>query len=397
MPSKLEDQVDQDREDLQAFGDGLSDFERVRLGEELAKIIDNKRKKEGHGFPSVLPKEIITKKVLKQLFPDERRAVAFLWAIRDGDEALLKIEEDKNRITQDIRNSSQRKWREHPELIKKIFKLDKSTMENIQKDIKSILLYGVTDPQEYADLLGDGAANLIDDWITAEVTDFRMGNYIKSLDWAVTKSKEQLIQGTYLDLAKVSLEKWLISAALFGQANRSMTCRSLMSLFSGNNRNRPADMLKTMRCVARRVIQDEDEMMVNRYREGNWLDVTVSVGDQNRVLYFQAISSKNSVSSLNEIGIRSIGYLSLNQEVNVVFDDSVLNAEKIRRKIKKAFNEWARVHRGRTDIDELLPEFIYRYNKERRYLLGWKLINPLLRSLMLNVVNSNDQVPMADV
>jgi hypothetical protein len=288
-------------------------------------------------------------------------------------------------MAQSLSNGSPRKWREHPDLLQKIFKLDKPTMERLNRDLKSKLLYAIADPIEFSELLGDWSINLVDDWITAEITCFKMVNYIENLNITEIRSKVELVQGTYLGLVDVDLDKWLISAALFAQATRSLTGKSLASVLDRQGRNRPVAMLTAMRIAVKRFVEDEDDLMTKRYLDGDWLDVSLSIGDEFRNLNFQVISPNCSVSQLNELGMRSIGRLSLNPDVNVVFDGSVQNAGELKNKVAKAFKGWVQSHRRRTGIDELLPEFIHRYNMDRRYLLGWKLINPFLRYLLIQI------------
>jgi len=378
--------MDQDIADLKAFGAGLSADQRAKLHVLYKKLIKMEHGEDDRSLPRTLPDPVITKSVIREMFPDEASAIAYLMALKNNCQTLLEIEDDKDRATQGLRRGSPSRWRRHPELLGNIFGLGKNDIEKFFKSVTEKMAYEFMDDNDYFEFKGNVKSEFIDEWLSAKIMNSKMMQYIRGLDQNNIESREKLVKGTYLEKVPVSLDKWIMAAALFAQANKSLTGKSLMFMFNGISRNRPVNILKTMREITAKRVSDDFVTGRDVGKKENWLGVSLFIKNQQRRLFFQLLSENSSVNYLNPNGIQSIGKMSIDPYWNDLPDHQFPRGQEAKGEVRAAFKSWVGPHKKRCEIQSVLPEFIYRYNIERQSLLGWSLINPLLRELLKKVL-----------
>jgi len=378
--------MDQYVADLKAFGAGLNEDQRAKLHGLYKKLIKKQHGEEDRSFRLTLPDPIITKSVIKEMFPDEISAIAYLMALKNNCQTLLQIENIKDVATNELRRGSPSKWRRHPELLGQIFGLSAHDIEMFFKSTAIKMAYEFMDDDQYFEFIGFAKTDFVDEWLSAKITNSKMVQYVRGLNPNNIESKESLIKGTYLEKVPISLNQWIMAVAVFAQANQSLTGKSLMFMFNGRNRNRPVAILKALREIAEKKVREEFVTGRDVKMKDNWLGVSLSMRNQQRQLFFQLLAQNSAVNYLNSNGIQSIGKLSIDSYWDDMPDHRFPRAQEAKGEVRAAFNKWISPHRRRCELQVVLPEFVYRYNMERQFFLGWSLINPLLRELLKKVI-----------
>lgn len=341
-------------------------------------------------FRAGLPPEQIREAYLADLFPDEASAAAYLWALRpeNDDPRIRKIEGEKEDVTDQMVDPLSHTRRQHAELLEMVWAVQKANDELLDDPTQAILVklfinYGDSEYQA-----------LFDVWAEAEISRVRMRRLVRDLQMGRVRTRPKIFHGTYLKGSRVSLRHWIIAAALVSQAKESLTPADLQAVLGVNNRDTPRGMLNTIR-----------KMMVSalRYRLGNGTFRPGNIGFVDNLapdcrLYFQSLGDWHNTNHRNDLMLQGIGNMMIDHSDDGDFVPPVEGDGYIVRPayqiehdaIHKAFNEWIEpYHNSPAEMRtvDTLSEFAFRYQYDKRRLMGWRLINSFLRALLMPEVD----------
>ena len=337
-------------------------------------------------FRAGLPPEQIRQAYLENLFPDEESAAAYLWALRpENDDSLIrKIEGEKEDVTDQMVNPLSHRRRQHAELLEMVWAVQKANDDLLVDPTQAILVklfinYGDSDYQA-----------LFDTWAEAEISRVRMRRLVRDLRHGEIHTKAEVLRGTCLQGTKVSLRHWINAAAFVSQAKQCSTPEDLRFILGTANRITPGKMLSIIKTA-----------MMKSVSIGNFRPGTIGVMDglvPGHRLYFQTFGHYHNVNHRNDLMLRQIGNMMI-KDLGINgpraprngIDYTIRRAlDRERDAIGEAFDKWIHpYHNAPAEMStcENLAEFAYRYQDDKRRLMGWRLINSLLRTLLDPVVD----------
>jgi hypothetical protein len=221
-----------------------------------------------------------------------------------------------------------------------------------------------------------GENSVFDTWAEAELSRVKMQAFIKELTPTNAPTKRDLIEGTFLENTKMPLQKWIIAAALVAQAKESPT-NLLEPVFQ--NRTTARHNLHVMRMAM------AQEMKIELKRNKPQLDgyqIVDRLADGYR-LYYKCLRPADNNLHRRDIVIGRVGKMW----VTPVIEEDLLSPDisDEDRQVREAFNLWTSPHLLMEDPETrpfYLYEFAYRYNDDKARLMGWRLINGMLRTLL---------------
>ena len=88
---------------------------------------------------------------------------------------------------------------------------------------------------------------------------------------------------------------------------------------------------------------------------------------------------------MNKMGIKLVGGLSMHSSWQNDDDNALSEDLLVKKELHKILSRWIKPHLKRGNLIELVYEFMYHYNSERKNRFGWRLINPLLEAFLSQV------------
>lgn len=365
---------------------GLTEVElmesRAHLLETLTRIaFDDADAAEGHLVALAPPQ--VTQAYLERLFPDEPTVRAYLHAVKFDDGRLLTIESQKSPVTDNLFRPLPAPGREHAELIELVWAAKHQCEESIS-------------PSAFASFIVDQFLKWDDErceaifktWSAAEKTRLEMKKLVGKLAAEKIPSKTSIVAGTYMEKPGISLRKWLIAAALVSQFGKNPTPDTLAPVLNISNTITPTRVLTAMRRAMVRAMGK-----VNIYSG----DIAYIDGMlPRRRLYFNVLGDYHDTEyqDRDDLMLPRIGTMKLEtaNRLGRFADPRPGDAFTVRpasfferQSILNAFDYWRWPQRAQRNDDFnflILTEFTFRYLEYKRKLMGWRVVNDLLRALL---------------
>jgi hypothetical protein len=354
-----------DKEELEAYIDGLIPPDNDEVKARLRRLLSDQELFEEGIQHATLPEQQVTQAYLERIFPDEDIARAYLSAIKDRDPRITEIEGSKREATVHMAGPSPDRRDRNFELLELVW------------GIREGSIGGDAAERAIMKIAWGGENNVFDTWAEAELSRVKMQAFIRELNPANAPSRRDLIEGTFLENTKMPLQKWIIAAALVAQAKESPTATRLEAIFP--TRTTASHSLEVMR---KAMAQEMKTELKRNKPKLNGYQIIDRLAEGFR-LYYNRLRPVDNNLHRRDIVIRRVGKMWVMpvMEENILPDDTSDENDHVR----DAFNQWISPHLLMEDPETrpfYLYEFAYRYNDDKARLLGWRLINGLLRTLL---------------
>ncbi len=324
-----------------------------------------------------LPKALVTRLYLERVIPDEETARAYLQALLKKDTEIRAIEGEKRRIATSLVDPYSKQGESHRRLLGHIW------------DSKDRLVSGGSVGFEVLRIECGENSEIFDNWAEAELTRVKMQSFIKNLAPVESLIKNTIIDGTKIQQrhgdTRIPIRDWIIAASLVAQADISPKPLTLKPIIT--ERSTAKRVLTTMRLAMMESIENEIAKNVVLAHGYQYMDDVV----KGFRLYFKKLGKDDKVKHRNDIVSKGIGNMMV---VEIDKDDiqfvgyapsKVSPGETQFDLIQKKFEGWCKSHQNKIKEEhkyQYLYEFAYRYNADKKRLLGWSLINEMLRTLL---------------
>jgi len=365
------DELDAVKEELDAYISGLYPLEKEEVKVYLRSALSLHMAVVHQGKPGELLGELVTQAYLERIIPDEETALAYLQALNERDAEIKEIEGEKWDVARQLVDPSSPRGQLHMEMLDWTWGPQDGQVGGDDAALAVRMAQHWGDPND-----------TLDTWAEAELTRVKMENFIRGLD-PVKLAKKNVLRGTKLAGTKVPLRTWIIATAIVAQAKKSPTPRTLRHLFVA--RETANRVLRKMRMA----MVDDMKAKVpignphpSGYRYVRGLDPGYR-------LYFKRLGDSDSLRHRHDLALKGIGKILVASTIlgSIVFvgGNPMPADEKSKGELMDKFEKWISPHLDATDEDNnywYLYEYAYRYNADKKRLLGWGLINQLLRSLL---------------
>ena len=365
-------ELDTVKEELDAYIGGLYPQEKEEVKDYLRRALALHMQVVHQDKPGELLGELVTQAYLERIIPNEATALAYLRALTERDDEIRSIEGEKWDVARRLVDPYSLRGRLHMEMLARTWGLQDGQVGGDDAALAVRMAQHWGDPND-----------TLDTWAEAELTRVKMQSFISGLAPVKPSARKKILRGTKLAGTKVPLRTWIIATAIVAQAKISSTPKMLRHLF-------------VARETASRVLMKMRRAMVDDMRAKVATGNPHPVGyhyvyglDPGYCLYYKKLDNSDALRHRHDLVLRGMGKFlvasTTSRSIEFVGGNPRPADQDDRIKLMNNFERWISPHLDATDRENnfyYLYEYAYRYNADKKRLLGWGLINQLLRSLL---------------